>query len=413
MRVVPMRTKGGERRPRRLRGFIGIFAGGMALLLLLTTGALAQSPSVTVAAAATTSTDVSAGTVTTAAADSSGTVTTTAPQAPAATAGLIPPVAGRALLNPGWKTAQMVVQVWPEYDKNAVLVIMDFELPADVPLPATFKFAVPSGAVVAGIGEVDPKGNFTFNYANTYPPIQSGTDWDIVTIQVQKYRSLQIDYYYDPGLPVGAGPRSFPLLLQLPLDVTALNLHVQQPARATDFTVKPALQGSGAAQDGFTYAVAAFSDVKAGSTFGYLVSYNKPDGDLSISTSQATGAKLNTSTVLLAVILVIVVCIGGAVIYFLFRRGRKPTPATGQGPGQAKGQGQGRPKARPTRTAPPETSKAKKPAAQAESAVEDADETAAGAADTGNAVTGHCPACGEELIKNARFCPNCGEAQGR
>jgi hypothetical protein len=410
MRVGPMRTERGERMPRRLPGVIVVVVGSIALLLLLTTGASAQSPSLT-AAAPTTSTAVSAGTVTTAAPGALGTVTT-APQAPAGTAGLIPPVVGLATLNPRWKTAQMVVQVWPEYDKNAVLVIMDFALPADVPLPATFKFAVPSGAVIAGIGEVDPSNNFTFNYANTYPPIQSGTDWDIATIQVQKYRSLQIDYYYDPGLPVGAGPRSFPVLVQLPMDATSLNLHVQQPSRATEFNVQPAMQGSGAAQDGFTYAVAAFSDVKAGSTFGYVVSYNKPDGDLSTSAGQTTGTKLNTSTVLLAVILVIVVVVGGTVIYLLFRRGRRPAS------NKAQASAQGRPKARPSKTTTaPVAANAKKPAARREAAAKD-EGNAAGAdgppreAAAGNAVTGHCPACGEELVKNARFCPNCGEAQG-
>jgi predicted RNA-binding Zn-ribbon protein involved in translation (DUF1610 family) len=384
----------------------------MALVLLLTTAALAQSPSLAVAAAPTTSTDASAGTVTTAATDASGTATTAAAQTPAAPAGLIPPVLGRATLNPGWKTAQMVVQVWPEYDKKAVLVIMTFDLPAEVPLPATFKFAVPTGAVVAGIGEVDPSGNYTFNYANSYPPVEPGTDWDIVTIQVQKYRSLQIDYYYDPGLPVGAGARSFPLLLQVPLDATALNLHVQQPARATDFNVQPAMQGTGAAQDGFTYAVATFSNVKAGSTFGYVVSYSKPDGDLSTSAGQTTGTKLNTGTVLLAVILVIVVVIGGVVIYLLYRRSGKAAPIKGQGSGQR------RPKSsRPARTtarttAPPVVTKPTKPAARAEKVAKDEEETATDEAPGGGAVTGYCPACGEELIKNARFCPNCGEAQG-
>ena len=399
MRVVPMRTRGGERRPRRLRGIIGVFVGSMALLLLLTTAASAQSPTLTVAAAPTTSTAASA-----------STATTTAAQTPAAS-GLIPPIVGLALLNPGWKTAQMVVQVWPEYDKRAVLVIMTFDLPAEVPLPATFKFAIPRGAEIAGIGEVDPNGDFTFNYADSYPPVEPGTDWDISTIQVQKYRSLQIDYYYDPGLPIGAGARSFPLLLQLPMDVTSLNLHVQQPARATDFNVQPAMQGTGAAQDGFTYAVASLSDAKSGSTFSYVVSYSKPDGDLSTSTNGTTGAKLNTSTVLLAVILVIVVVVGGVVIYLLFRRSGKAAPAG------RKGSGQGRPKARATRTTPPPVAtKAKKPAARVGSVAKDeghaAGGEATGKAATGEAVTGYCLACGEELIKNARFCPNCGEAQG-
>jgi len=60
--------------------------------------------------------------------------------------------------------------------------------------------------------------------------------------------------------------------------------------------------------------------------------------------------------------------------------------------------------------------KAKKPAARVGSVAKDeghaAGGEATGKAATGEAVTGYCLACGEELIKNARFCPNCGEAQG-
>ena len=232
-------------------------------------------------------------------------------------------MAGYTPLNPGLKTDQMAVQVWPEYDKKAVLVLMSFSLPADVALPATLKFTIPKGAVVAGIGEIDPNGTFKYNYANSYPPVEPGTDWDIVTIQVQNYRSLQIDYYYDPGLPAGAGERFFPVLMQSPLDVGTLLLHIQQPARATDFKVVPTPQGSGQADDGFTYAVATFSDVKAGSTLGETVSYSKPDGDLSAGSTASTGAKVKTSTVLLAAILVIVVCFGGYIAYRLSRNTSK------------------------------------------------------------------------------------------
>ncbi len=98
------------------------------------------------------------------------------------------------------------------------------------------------------IGEIDPNGGFTYNYANSYPSVEPGDEWDIATIDVTSYRQLQIDYYYDPGLPQEAGQRSFPLLVQMPVDAGTVLLHVQQPARATDFEIQPALQGSGQAE---------------------------------------------------------------------------------------------------------------------------------------------------------------------
>jgi hypothetical protein len=332
--------------------------------------------------------------------DASGTVTTTVTSTPATSTGsaaVVSPAAGFTPLNPGWKTDQIVVQVWPEYDENAVLVFMYFSLPAEVQLPATLKFAIPKGAVIAGIGEIDPNGSFKFNYADSYPPVEPGTDWDIATIQVQDYRSLQIDYYYDPGLPAAAGARSFPALLQLPLDAGSLNLHVQQPARATDFKVEPAMQGSGEANDGFTYSTATFSEVKAGSTLGYLISYSKPDGDPSTSDDhQSTAAELNTSTVLLAAILVIVVCIGGLVIYRLYRNAGRATQTKRPE----------RPSTRPDSAAPPVATKGKRPATNARNTATKRDE-----GNRGEAVTRFCFACGEELTKKARYCPGCGESQ--
>jgi hypothetical protein len=320
---------------------------------------------------------------------------------------VVPPAAGLTPLNPDWKTDQMMVQVWPEYDQNAVLVFMNFSLPAEVQLPATFKFAMPTGAWIAGIAEVDPSGNFKYNYADSYPPVQTGAQWDIVTIQVTDFRALQIDYYYDPGLPAGAGARSFPLLAQLPLDVGTLLLHVQQPARATDFTVQPALQGSGQADDGFTYAVGTFSDVKAGSTLGQVVSYAKPDGALSAGTGQtgstqagdSAAAKVNTNTVLLAAILVIVVIIGGFIVYRLYANSAKANKSAGRPRPQRS------PAAKPAAARPATAAKPKPAANPKNDAAQDA------ASDKGTEINSQCVACGEELTKKNRFCPNCGEAR--
>jgi hypothetical protein len=303
---------------------------------------------------------------------------------------VVPPAGELTPPNAGWKIDQMDVQVWPEYDERAVLVLMGLSLPADVPLPTTFRFAIPHGAIVAGVAEVDSKGDFKYNYADSYPPVQSGAEWDVVTIQVQGFRSLQIDYYYDPGLPAAAGERSFPLLLQVPVDVGTLVLHVQQPSRATDFRVQPALGSLGKADDGFTYAVGTFSEVKAGSTLGQLVSYSKPDGALSADPGQSGPRQLKTGTVLLAALLPIAVCGVGFLAFRLYRRAergkrRQPHPETPE-----------RLSARPMVGTPP-----KPPANSAEAA-----------SDRGTAVRRFCFSCGEELPKKkARYCPSCGEAQ--
>lgn len=336
---------------------------------------------------------------------------------------IVPPSAVQAPLNPGWKTEQMEVRVMPEYDQKAVLVIMGFSLPANVPLPATLKFAIPAGARIAGIGEVDPNGNFTYNYTTSYPPVEPGAEWDTATIEVKSYRQLQIDYYYDPGLPAGAGQRSFPLLVQMPMDVGTLVLHVQQPTGATNFAVQPALQASGKASDGFTYAVGTYPEVKAGSTLGHVVSYDKPDGGLSTGSSQSGSTNVGTNTVLLAAILVIVVIVGALVLYRLFfssrRAGRRKGRPGAQRrqvvtppPAAAKRQG---PAAKSPKVAAPTvaTSKTGTPKAAATPAetTSDAATTPDAVGERGDEPVDYCVACGDELTKGSPFCSNCGEAR--
>ena len=77
---------------------------------------------------------------------------------------------------------------------------------------------------------------------------------------------------------------------------------------------------------------------------------------------------------------------------------------------------QGRQKTRPSPATPSAAAK-KKPVAPAESVAADQPKSESGKVitgknDAGEAVTGQCSACGEDLVKNARFCPSCGEAQG-
>jgi hypothetical protein len=358
---------------------------------------------------------------------------------------IIPPPAGQTPLNPGWSTDQMDIRVLPEYDQNAVLVIMGFALPADVQLPASVKFPLPAGATIAGIGEIDPGGGFTYNYADRYPEVEPGSEWDIATIEVLDFRELQIDYYYDPGLPQGPGERSFPILAQTPMDAVSLVMHVQQPAGATDFQIQPALQGAGQAGDGFTYSVGAFSDVEAGSTFGYQISYYKADAGLSIDSEQSGGGsspQFNTNTVLLAAILVIVAIVGVLVVYRLYSRKSSPSKSGKGGRSGAARGGAG--------AAAPVGTKRQRQAGKSQKSTGSKGATSKGGAATGTAAKGkaakdeaaqaatldedeptdretgdstdsapeqsdvsaeYCVACGEELTTDSPFCPKCGEAR--
>ena len=229
---------------------------------------------------------------------------------------IVPPAAVQVPLNPGWKTDQMDVRVMPEYDQKAVLVIVGFSLPADVPLPATLKFPIPAGAKITGIGEVDPNGNFTYNYTTSYPPVEPGTDWDIATIEVKNYRQLQIDYYYDPGLPQGAGQRSFPLLTQMPLDVgtVAAARAAARPGHRLQGRARPSRLGhrpTTASPTGWGRTPRSRPVVLWGTSSPTTIQM----AGFPRTRANPARTQVSTNTVLLAAILIVVICIGALVVY--------------------------------------------------------------------------------------------------
>ena len=236
-----------------------------------------------------------AATTTTAGADASGaaTATTAADASSGGTAGsaaaavVTPPSAGFTPLNPGVKVASVDLQIWPEYDTRDVLVFMNLTLPADTKFPATFTYVVPTGARLAGIGEVDPSGTFTYNYNNGPPPTTVGQDGNIVTITLQKYPTVQVEWYYNPGV-AASGARSFPVSVVIPVDTDLVNIAVQQPARSTGFTVEPPMGQPVASGDGFSYVSGTVPAIKAGSQVTTTISYTKSDNEPSNSTSVPT-----------------------------------------------------------------------------------------------------------------------------
>jgi len=197
--------------------------------------------------------------------------------------------------------------------------------------------------------------------------------------------------------------------------------------------------------------VATYADVTAGSTLGHLISYNKSDGDLSIEAVESTSSTgVSTNTVLLTAILIVVVVVGALVVYRLFfsssggrpqggsrgarrrqeratqqasankqqRKGGKAQATATQSKGPTKKNGKTRKAdvaaaggAAMTGEAPDSTGTATEVlrAEEADAIVDEAD--AAGADEQDLEPADYCVACGEELVKDSPFCPNCGEAR--
>lgn len=335
-----------------------------------------DSPSTTAPAAAT-STTAPAATPTTSAA---GVGTTTPQSAPGA--GLVqPPVSDFPGLPAGVRFPQGTIQIMPEFDSQDVLVISDYQLPADVKVPFDFQFRVPKGARMTGYALIDANGGFDYN--RPAPKLTPGTgDWDVVEAVVPRNQAVHIEYYYNPGL-VTTAKRDFSIVFEVPAVVDQLTFSVQQPTRATGFKVTPPLSSQG--QDGFglTASSTTVSDVQPGELLKAQVAYEKPDANPSQPASSAPGTPgpsaqtEASSNYLLWLVVAMIVGVGGFAAYRMLTR--RPAPA-GAG---------GRTVVQPRTTREPGRTPRRTPAGGQR----------------------FCTGCGDPFNEDDRFCSQCGEGR--
>jgi hypothetical protein len=87
------------------------------------------------------------------------------------------------------------------------------------------------------------------------------------------------EYYVDR--PPSGEAREIRYTFKAPYRMNALEVAVQQPARATDFSVDPEPTGSFVGSDGFTYHTFTRDDLAPGEQLDITIRYNKTDNALS------------------------------------------------------------------------------------------------------------------------------------
>lgn len=269
--------------------------------------------------------------------------------------------------------------LWPEYDDPGVLVLFSGDFSSTATFPQQVQFPAPEAA--RGI-------------QSTYNDPTAGLlsqDWELVDGKITYSlpgASFHIEYYVDR--PPSGNVRTITYTFVAPYAIQALEVAVQQPARASDFTLTPQPENSFQADDGFTYHSFKRANVAAGEKIEITIGYTKTDTAVSSpqlaitdpttaqpSTMPAPTSATRTATQWLPYFLIGLGLTGlaGAGIYWLLQQ-RRPAPATS------------RPKASPA-DAP------KKPIARP------ATSQAAGS-------VVFCTECGKSFGPEDRFCAQCG-----
>lgn len=174
---------------------------------------------------------------------------------------------------------QLTIQLWPEYDRSAVLAIYEFSVSPETPLPASITLKMPAGAELLAVARQESGGLMNLEYEL---PEQVG-DFQPIRFSVTDRSSYHLEFYF-PYTRQGQ-KRNF--LYSWPGDyaVTTLKISIQEPVGATNVTTDPAMTLAGPAEDGFTYHSISTKNASAGNILTFNFSYDKSDDALS-STSR-------------------------------------------------------------------------------------------------------------------------------
>jgi len=277
------------------------------------------------------------------------------------------------------RASKMSVSVKPEYDDPRVLVINQADLEASVQLPVDVTFNIPKGADIGMACEVDLNGGHA---CKPFKIVDKG-DYQSLTVNVAKEHKVFLEYYYD-AFPAGTPQRSFDFIFRPGFPVKSLSMEVQQPLRSSGFALTPVLPRT-YTSEGFSYRAQDYTNVSAGKPLSLKVSYSKTDNKPSVKPKpkspddapaadvQSGGKSKLVLLVVLSVLGIIALLFGG---YMIFRSRPVASDAGGR--------------VAPNQVAGPGGAKKLK---------------------TGRGDVKFCASCGAKLLREDRFCSQCGDRQ--
>jgi hypothetical protein len=172
------------------------------------------------------------------------------------------------------------IEIWPDYDKPSVLVLLTGTLPGDTRLPAAVTLPLPEAAQLNAVARIDSKdGNMKDDiFSSNDPP---GT----LTFTTPDLR-FRVEYY----LPytVNENRRSFDYTWLAVVSVNSFQLSVQRPTSASTLNTEPAAANVVRNMDGFDYHTFPRQALPAGQSFSLHVDYTMTTALLSATSLPAS-----------------------------------------------------------------------------------------------------------------------------
>lgn len=189
---------------------------------------------------------------------------------------LASPSTGRAE-NPVTAIESLKIQLWPDYDRPAVLVMMTGSLPSSAPLPAFVNLPLLPGANLNAVARADANGNLFADIVYTADPGRLSLSTPDPQFRVEYYAPYRVE----------GGEHHFTFDWLADVSVEALSVIVQKPASATSLVTQPPATEVVHGEDGLTYHVLPTSSAPAREALSVHLSYVATAAALSAETRAA------------------------------------------------------------------------------------------------------------------------------
>lgn len=184
--------------------------------------------------------------------------------------------------SPAWSEEapsleNLTIALWPEYDRQAVLVTYRVQLSASVALPAEISLPVPTHV---GSPHAIAKRGLDGNLYTVPATREVNGDWATITIQTDS-PSLQLEYYA-PILSTGE-VRNFIFRWPGGIETAHLQYEVLQPKHATNLAVMPSPTNEHMTTFGVLVQQADLGALSATQNATIALTYSNPSGRLTIT----------------------------------------------------------------------------------------------------------------------------------
>ncbi|MBN1450986.1 MAG: zinc ribbon domain-containing protein [Anaerolineales bacterium] len=184
----------------------------------------------------------------------------------------------------------LTVQLWPEFDQPAMLVIYDFTLTESTSLPVDVTLRIPTDATLIAVAYA-PTGNL-LNVPYQEPYEEGG--WQVLTLTVDTAAAYHIEYY--APLTRTDAQREYVYLWPGDYAVETFNVSVKVPVDTTEITTDPQMRSvapEGSAQTSLEWGTA---NLEAGEQLPIKLTYTRTSDQLSVSNQPLETGVVDEST---------------------------------------------------------------------------------------------------------------------